>query len=192
MAPEAARIHLDAFADEQYRDFESATRDALRYTCGTLRLSLDTGSEADLCNEYLRLSPFPEVMDALHALQAARLKTAILSNGSRHSIREVVGNSGLTHAFDYLLSVDEVRIFKPSPKVYAIATDAMGLSRDEILFVSCNPWDASGAKHFGFPVCWVNRFDGVFDELGVVPDFITRDLSGVVDRLTTDALSLST
>ena len=168
---------------EQYRDFEGATLDALRYTCGMLRLPLDAEVESSLCREYLHLSPYAEVGAALHALRAAGLKTAILSNGSRHSIREVVGNSGLADAFDHLLSVDEVRVFKPSPKVYSIATDAMGLDKDEILFVSCNAWDATGAKHFGFPVCWINRFDGVFDELGVSPDFVVRDVSGVVRYL---------
>lgn len=166
----------------QYKDFEAATLDALRYTCGSLGLELDTDIETRLCNEYLRLTPFADVPDALAQLRAAGLKTAILSNGSRNSIRTVVANSGLTNAFDYLISVDEIKLFKPHPKVYQLGIDTMKLDKSEILFVSCNSWDATGAKYFGYQVCWINRGGTVFDQLGVVPDIITSDVGVLASR----------
>lgn len=166
----------------QYQDFESATLDALRYTCGSLGLALDADGEAHLCSEYLSLTPFADVPQALQQLRAAGLKTAILSNGSRHSIRQVVGNSGLTNSFDHLISVDEVRLFKPHQKVYELAMDTLHLGESEILFVSCNSWDATGAKYFGYPVCWINRSNGVFDQLGIVPDIVVSDVGVLASR----------
>ncbi len=166
----------------QYKDFESATAEALRYTCGSLGLALEPASEASLCNEYLRLAPFADVPEALQRLRAAGLKTAILSNGSRHSIGQVVANSGLAASFDHLISVDEVRQFKPHPEVYQLALDRLHLGKADILFVSCNSWDATGAKYFGYPVCWINRSGGVFDELGVLPDLVRKDVGDLASR----------
>lgn len=166
----------------EYKDFESATLEALRYTCGTLGLALDSATESVLCNAYLRLTPFADVPAALLQLRAAGLKTAILSNGSRHSIQQVVVNSGLTTSFDHLISVDEVRLFKPHPKVYQLAMDTLQLDKNDILFVSCNSWDATGAKYFGYPVCWINRTGAVFDELGVSPDLVRRDVGDLAAR----------
>lgn len=166
----------------QYRDFEGATLDALRYTCGSLGLPLDAAAEAHLCGAYLQLAPFPDVPQALQQLRAAGLKTAILSNGSRHSIQQVVGNSGLAGAFDHLISVDEIRLFKPHPAVYQLAVETLGLAKPEILFVSCNSWDATGAKYFGYPVCWINRSGGVFDQLGVLPNTTRSDIADLASR----------
>src|SRR3546814_2681145 len=92
------------------------------------------------------------------------LPLAILSNGSVFSIDSVVKNSGLQEYFTHLLSVERVRAFKPDPRVYTLACQALDLPPPRILFVSSNAWDASGARHFGFDVCWINRRDNTFDE----------------------------
>jgi 2-haloacid dehalogenase len=155
---------------DQYIAFEDATRDALVYTCNRLKLPLDDQTCTDLCDAYLRLDPYPDVPAALTALREMELPLAILSNGSVKSIDQVVGHSGLRDQFDFLLSVERVGIFKPHTKVYEMAEEALRLRRAEILFVSSNPWDASGACHFGYTVCWVNRSANTFDELGVQPD----------------------
>lgn len=173
----------------QYKDFEAATRDALRYTCGMLKLTLDSSNENQLCEEYLRLAPYPEVPVALTQMRQAGFKLAILSNGSRHSIRQVVENAQLASSFDALISVDEVRRFKPHPSVYELATAHLGVPADAILFVSSNAWDATGAKYFGYRVCWINRAQGVFDELGVTPDNVHSDLNGLANALVTHAVT---
>ena len=171
----------------QYKDFETATLDALRYTCGALHLTLDAANEKLLCDEYLQLSPYPEVPAALAQLKAAGFKLAILSNGSRHSIRQVVEHSGLTSSFNGLYSVDEVQRFKPHPSVYQLAVTGLGVPASDILFVSSNAWDATGASYFGYRVCWINRSGGVFDELGVTPNMTQPDLAALAGHLLTKA-----
>jgi 2-haloacid dehalogenase len=59
----------------------------------------------------------------------------------------------------------------------------MGCARADILFVSSNAWDASGAAHFGFPVCWINRQGSAFEELGVWPRQTFPDLKSMADWL---------
>ncbi|CAB3751888.1 haloacid dehalogenase type II [Paraburkholderia humisilvae] len=159
-----------------YAPFEQVTDDALGFIGKQLKLNLTSGTHEALCNEYLQIKPYPEVPAALAKLRAQGLPLAILSNGSRHSIRSVVNHSGLEPQFDYLLSVDDVQVFKPHNAAYELAEKRMGIARDDLLFVSSNAWDASGAHHFGFTVCWVNRTSNTFDELGQRPDHVIAGL----------------
>src|SRR3546814_19993512 len=141
--------------------FEQATRDALVYCCRRVNLDLDEATCTTLCNAYLNLSPYPEVPAALQQLNDLGLPLAILSNGSVFSIGSVVKHSGLQKHFAHLLSVERVGVFKPDPRVYTLACQALGLAPHQILFVSSNDWDAAGARHFGFTVCWeIGRASG--------------------------------
>jgi 2-haloacid dehalogenase len=166
---------------DRYASFEAVTEDALRFSCAALGLPLDAATERRLSDAYLHLQPHPEMPAALRRLKDAGIPLGIISNGSHHSIGQVVGNSGMEWAFAQLISVEDVRVFKPHPKVYLLAEERMGQVRDEILFVSSNAWDASAAGLFGFPVCWVNRARGPFDELGATPAAVVHDLGEMAD-----------
>ena len=78
-----------------------------------------------------------------------------------------------------ILSVHAAKVFKPDAAVYALAEEALGLSRTVMGFVSSNGWDAAGAKTFGFQVFWVNRARAPVERLGVRPDAVIDDLSAL-------------
>ena len=94
-------------------------------------------------------------------------------------LNQVVENNGLRSHFQAILSVDELAVFKPSPRVYRSALERLGLGAGEIGFVSSNCWDAIGAKSFGLTVFWINRFNRPLEEMGVVPDQEIRTLDEV-------------
>jgi 2-haloacid dehalogenase len=167
----------------RYVNFEKATEDALRFTCAKLGLPLDDKTHRRLSDAYLSLRPYSDTPGALRRLKAAGIPLGIISNGSSQSIEQVVANSEMKWAFDELISVDEVQVFKPDSRVYSLAEKRMGRPRGNILFVSSNAWDASAASHFGFPVCWINRQDGVFEELDARPTHTVRDLAAMADWL---------
>ncbi|MGH8707682.1 MAG: haloacid dehalogenase type II, partial [Burkholderiales bacterium] len=135
-----------------YVPFSQITREALDYACESLKLALDAAKSDALMQEYLKISPYPDVPGALAKLKG---KKAILTNGSPDMIEPLVKHSGLK--FDAVLSVDAVKQFKPVPEVYQLAVDRLGVAKEYIGFVSSNCWDALGAKSFGFTVYWINR-----------------------------------
>ncbi|MGH8779692.1 haloacid dehalogenase type II [Paraburkholderia sp.] len=164
---------------QRYVDFEQATEDALRFACRQLGLELDSRTHDTLRNAYLQLAPFAEVPGTLRELRQRGLKLAILSNGSPKSIDAVVSHVGLRGEFDHLLSADAVHVYKPDHRVYELAGQTLQLDRTEILFVSSNAWDATGARSFGFPTCWINRSGNVFEEMGQKPDWEVTGLQGL-------------
>ena len=97
---------------------------------------------------------------------ASRYKLAILSNGSPRMLAAVVESTGLKTVFADVISVDEVKIFKPSPRVYELAPRHLKVPQDAIGFISSNFWDIAGAKSFGLWTCWINRAKAPEEELG--------------------------
>jgi 2-haloacid dehalogenase len=81
------------------------------------------------------------------------------------------------------LSVDAVRIYKPSRAVYELGTRAFALPAGEILFVSSNGWDVAGAKAFGYRTCWCNRLAAPAEKLGVSPDLEVTRLDEILAKL---------
>jgi len=152
----------------RYEDFWSVTESALRFAVRRLGLTATEAQLSTLMDAYLALAPFPEVRAALARL--AGTPVGILSNGSPRMLDAAVRSSGLAGALDHVLSVDAVKTYKPSPRVYELGPRAFGIPAGEILFVSSNAWDVAGAKAFGYRTCWCNRAKAPMEALGVVPD----------------------
>jgi 2-haloacid dehalogenase len=139
----------------RYRDFAVVTQESLAYTLRCLGLDYDQATFERIIDKYLHLDPYPDALAALAALKDRKL--AIFSNGSPAMLDALVKNTGLDRLIDAVLSVDAKKIFKPSPQAYALVEEALGVAPREVLFVSSNPWDAAGAKAFGFNVAWIER-----------------------------------
>jgi 2-haloacid dehalogenase len=158
----------------RYENFRSVTEGALRYVCAAQKIECGDSHVKTLMDEYLRLAAFPEVPQALKQLGSRKL--AILSNGSPDMLEPLVRNAGLAAAFAAVLSVDSLEVYKPDPRVYQLAVDALGIASSKIGFVSSNCWDACGARAFGFTTFWISRSGAPVDDLGVTPDFTVRNL----------------
>jgi 2-haloacid dehalogenase len=157
-----------------YVDFWVVTEAALRYSIRRLGLAATETQVRRLMDAYLSLACFPEVKAALARL--AGRPRAILSNGAPAMLRAAVAAGGLTALLDHVVSVDRVRTYKPSPLVYALGPQTLGVTVGELLFVSSNGWDVAGAKAFGYQVAWCNRTGAPEEELGVHPDLIVTSL----------------
>ena len=163
---------------DRYEDFWKVAESALVATCNAMKLPLEANTRAQLMQAYLSLKPFPEVKQTLSAL--SKIPKAILSNGNPQMLGDVVKNAGLEGAFSQLLSVDDVKIYKPSPAAYQLAVKKMGCNAESIGFVSSNFFDVAGAKVFGFRSHWVNRSGAPGEELGVTPDASLKSLSDLI------------
>lgn len=166
---EYTRLVTTSNGGAHYRPFWDLTRAGLRYACKRLGLALTPESEERLMNQYRHLSAFPENREVLQALRARGVATGILSNGDPAMLGIAIRSAGLEGLLDHVLSVDAVRKYKTHPEAYQLGVQATGLAPAQILFVSCNGWDALAATWFGFRTLWVNRYQLPFEELGTQP-----------------------
>ena len=163
-----------------YVDFWIVTQDALDYALDSKGID-DNSLRKDLLRAYHELACYPEVPDTLSNIKQIGLGTAILSNGSPEMLEAGVSNSNLGKVLDLIISVDTIKVFKPSPKVYQLATDQLGCNPEEILFFSSNAWDVSGAATFGFQTVWVNRFTQASERLPGTPVMEINTLDAVLE-----------
>ena len=152
-----------------YQPFWDLTRAGLRYACKRLGLDLTAEREQRLMNQYRHLSAFPENREVLQALKARGIVTGILSNGDPAMLDVAVKSAGLDDLLDHVISVDGIRKYKTHPQAYALGPQATGLPVAQIVFVSCNSWDALAATWYGYQTLWVNRYGLPFEELGTQP-----------------------
>ena len=165
----------------RYEDFWHVTDHALTFACHALALACTPEQHDRLMKSYLRLTAFPDAAAGLKQLSGRTL--AILSNGSPAMLAAVVSSAGLGGVFTQVLSVDELRVYKPNPRVYRLAADRLRIRPSSVLFVSSNAWDVGGAKAFGFRTCWVNRDGAPPEELGLGADIVVKRLTELAQAI---------
>ena len=163
-------------AQGRHADFWQVTVDALDFVLDTLRLDR-LGLRDRLMPLYMTLDAYEDVPDMLMRLKRAGMRTAILSNGTPKMLAAAVKGAHLEGLLDAVLSVEEVGVFKPDPRVYQLAVDRLGLPAPAIAFQSANAWDAHAASAFGMRVVWCNRSGQHAERLPGKPDREIRSLA---------------
>ena len=163
----------------RYEEFWTLTQRALDYCFGRFP-SVDRKLRGDLLNAYLRLDAYPGAETLLRQLRERGERTAILTNGSPAMIASAVDAAGIKGNLDAVMSVDTVKMFKPRPEVYALATKEFSCRPDDVVFVSSNRWDVFGAAAFGFRTIWVNRGKAPDEYPGFPPAAVVSSLTEVL------------
>lgn len=165
---------------DRYQDFDVLTAKALDYVLDSLEIAAGDEGRTQLCNAWLELRPYNDATLALEALRSRGKRTAVLTNGTIATAKRALANSGLDALLGDVWSVDEVKKYKPSREVYALASMRLGRGPSQIGFVSSNAWDATGAAAFGFRVAWCNRNGAPNETLEPPPAHVVTSLQEVV------------
>ncbi len=162
----------------RHTDFWHVTGESLDRSLESFGIA-NPSLRARLMEAWLVPKAFAEAEAVLGRLQAAGLRTAILSNGSPSMLVAGLNSTGLSERIDTVLSVEKVGVFKPHPSTYKLVTDHFEVDPKEVCFVSGNGWDVAGAAGFGFRVAWINRGAAAREHLPAGPDAELPDLSGL-------------
>lgn len=167
-----------------YENFDVCTLDALRYAAASMGVELSGLEEQRLMQAYLDLQPYADVIPGIDALQQAGHAVVAFSNGVEASLRELLSRSGVLDHLDGIVSVDEIRAFKPHPDVYHHLAERLESPRDETWLVSSNYWDVMGARQTGLHAAWLRRDPAVQpDTWGVKPDVIVSSIEEFATHL---------
>ena len=165
----------------RYADFFAVTEDALVYAAEATHVELKADVRKRLLDAYLNLKLWPDAAEGLRKLKAAGVRIITISVFSTAMLRANAEHAGIADLFDDLLSTEVNQTYKPDPRAYALGMERLHLAKDEIAFAAFGAWDAYGAKSFGYPTFWVNRFNVPAEELGLKADATSSDFQGLLD-----------
>lgn len=169
---------------QEYRDFSVCTRDALLFACESNGVKLSTLEQEQAMHAYTELEAFDDVKDGLADLLSSKLRLFAFSNGSRTAIDALLRHATLRESFVGVLSVEEVRSFKPDPIVYEYLVKQCEVAARDVWLVSSNPFDVIGAANYGLRTVWLHRDPTViFDPWGVEPDLVLQGLDDIASKI---------
>jgi 2-haloacid dehalogenase len=162
---------------QNYQNFAQCTRDALDYTCSYYKVPLCQVDKEELLEAYKVLPAFDDVKEGLARAQKAGFRMFAFSNGSAEAVETLLRNAGIREYFMGVVSVDEMKSFKPNPAVYSHflrRADAVGA---DAWLISSNPFDVIGAISAGMRAAWLKRSpDALFDPWGIEPTLTVDSL----------------
>jgi len=163
----------------KHKDFWKITEDSLDKSMEVFQIN--SSMRKELLDLYKNLSTFPEVKGVLKKLKKKDYKISILSNGTPSLLKQLVKSNNLENLFDDVFSVEKVKIYKPSLKVYDIPIKKYKIKKNEVLFLSSNTWDVSGGGIYGYNTVWVCRNKNIFDKLDYIPKNKVTNLKQLLD-----------
>jgi 2-haloacid dehalogenase len=173
---------LVATVTDSYEDFASIGRRALDAVTSRRGLDLPEVERDAILGTMLELPAHPEVPDALSRLRSAGFPLATLTNSSPEMARAQLEHAGILELFGQVLSVEEVRRYKPAPEPYRMAAERLGVDPSDVRMVAAHDWDVWGAMQAGCAAAYVARTAVPF-QLGWPPDITGPDLSAVADAI---------
>ncbi|MBV9877838.1 MAG: haloacid dehalogenase type II [Verrucomicrobia bacterium] len=162
--------------EKRYADGGQVASEAWGYACSAKGLNPSPTAVKAMVDAFFHLKIWPDSAEALRRMHEAGLRLAYLSNLTEAMLKSSSQGAGIAPLFEHYLSADRVQAFKPDPRAYAMAEDAFGLPRREVLFAATGGWDYTGSKSFGMETFWVNRPGFVPETLGIEPDGNGRTL----------------
>lgn len=140
---------------------------------------------------YDSLSVFPDVEPALKKLASnTKMECVVFSNGTNSMVSNSVQKSQdlSPHAsvFKQIVTVDDVKLFKPAPEVYQHLARCVGKvgNESDMWLISGNPFDVVGARAMGMQAAWVDRAgNGWQDKQGGEPTVILRSLGDLEEAV---------
>jgi 2-haloacid dehalogenase len=158
------------------RDFDALTADALDYALATERVVVAANDRRALLDAWTTLRPYDDAVPALDALRDAGLPCYVLTNATAATAERALRNAGLRERIVAAFSVGVSGRHKPAPEAYAVATSALGCAPGDLVLVSSNAWDATGAAQFGMRVAWCNRLGAPAETFGPPPAWTAASL----------------
>ena len=168
----------------KYENFAVCTRNALDYTDAVFKTNIGEDDKQALMQVYRVLPAYDDVPEALQKIRAAGFKMYGFSNGIAEAVSGLLEHAGIAEYFDGVVSVDEIKTFKPNPDVYRHFVDSTSGNKSNAWLVSSNPFDVQGAVSFGMQAAWLHRFpEVVFDPWGIEPTIVMDELVEIVGRV---------
>ena len=169
---------------QNYENFAVCTSNALDYTSSYFKVPLSREDKEEIMGAYRVLPAFDDVAEGLTKAKKSGFRMFAFSNGSADAVEVLLKNAGIRDYFIGVVSVDEMKSFKPNPAVYSHFLRKAGVLGTNAWLVSSNPFDVIGAISSGMRAAWVKRSpDALFDPWGIEPTLTVNSLLTLAEQI---------
>jgi 2-haloacid dehalogenase len=182
-----ARILRDAFAlavTDTYAGFRDIAAATLAEVAREHGRELSRAGLDAVLDGFGQLEPHPDAAEAFRVLRSADVRVAALSNGAAETTQALLQRGGLSPLVERVISVAEIREWKPRRGLYLYAAEVLGVLPAELALVATHAWDVHGAKCAGLLTGFVARGQS-FPGTMAAPDIIGQSLAEVASRIAT-------
>jgi len=172
---------LEAGAYLRYRDVLAGS---LRGLCAELGVSASDGDAHGFAQAIGHWPAFDDTAPALRRLQE-RFRLGVITNCDRDLF--ALSNRRLGVTFDWVVTAEDARAYKPSRRPFEVALETIDVPRDRILHAAQSLYhDHVPAQHLGFTTVWVDRRhgrsgSGATPEASATPDLTVVDMRTLAD-----------
>jgi 2-haloacid dehalogenase len=175
---------------QNYENFARCTSDALDYTSSYFKVFLSENDKQELLNAYKVLPAFDDVKEGLERAKEYGFRMFAFSNGSADAVETLLKHAGIKDYFFGVVSVDEIKTFKPNPGVYCHFLRRAGATGADAWLISSNPFDVIGALSAGMKAAWVKRSpEALFDPWGIEPTLTVNSLLSLAVQINLESSS---
>jgi len=192
VAPEFSRTWRDKQLEysfrrglmQNYENFAICTSNALDYTSSYFKVPLSPKNKIELLEAYKVLPAFDDVKEGLIRAKQAGFRLFAFSNGSAEAVETLLRNASISDYFLDVVSVDEMKSYKPNPGVYSHFLRRAGAMGSDAWLISSNPFDVIGALSSGMRAAWVKRStEALFDPWGIEPSITVNSLLNLSEQI---------
>jgi 2-haloacid dehalogenase len=169
---------------QNYENFAVCTSNALDYTSSYFKVPLRREDREELMGAYRVLPVFDDVAEGLARARKSGFRMFAFSNGSNDAVETLLKHAGIRDFFIGVVSVDEIKSYKPNPGVYSHFLRRAGALGTDAWLISSNPFDVIGAISSGMRAAWVKRSpDALFDPWGIEPTLTVNSLLNLAEQI---------
>jgi len=167
-----------------YHDFGEIGTAALMMVAQQQGLDLEhSTAQQAIVGSITNLPPHPDVKEGLAALSQSGFRLISLTNSLNKGVATQFQNAGLTDYFERRFSMEDVRTYKPDPRLYRWALKEIGVQPEEALMVAAHTWDLAGAKAVGLQTAFIQRPGTTLYPNTTPPDSVVADLNQLAQQL---------
>ena len=168
----------------KYETFEICTINSLDYACRYHNIDLTIEQKYRLLETYKVLPIFTDVEDGLVELKKDNNRLFAFSNADTQTVDNLFISAGIRDYFERIISVDEIKTFKPNPEVYEYFIQQSKSSISNAWLISSNPFDIIGATAYGMKSIWLQRSTHqIFDPWGIEPTITVNTFAELVKKI---------
>ena len=167
----------------QYHDFESIARAALDQAAQTVGVTTNDEMKEEVLHVMKHLPLRDGVQKGLSQLHDLGFRLVVFTNTPEQIIRERMEPTGLISYFETILSVDELKKFKPAKECYSWAAEKLHIEPSEAILVTAHGWDICGALNAGMEAAFITHDGATKYPFSREPDFTAPDLIALAAQL---------